>query len=74
MEKDLLKRPVKSSKILSIVYESKSKTLEIVFHSGRIYQYLNVPKSEYEKLMSASSHMTYFQKNIKDHYRGVKKR
>ncbi|MFX0173088.1 MAG: KTSC domain-containing protein [Candidatus Hodarchaeota archaeon] len=74
MEGDIIKRPVKSSKILSIGYDVKSKKLEIAFRSGRKYQYLNVPKSEHEKLMSAKSHFTYFQQNIRDHYRWVKKR
>jgi hypothetical protein len=66
------RQPVKSSKISSIGYDPKSKILEIEFHSGRIYQYLNVPKSEYKGLMSASSHKSYFQYNIRDHYRWVK--
>ena len=66
------KQPVKSSKISMIGYDPKSKILEIEFRSGRIYQFLNVPKSEYKGLMSASSHKSYFQVNIKNHYRWVK--
>ncbi|MFX0181476.1 MAG: KTSC domain-containing protein [Candidatus Hodarchaeota archaeon] len=66
------KQPVKSSKISMIGYDPKSKTLEIEFRSGRIYQFLNVPKSEHKSLMSASSHKSYFDKNIKNHYRWVK--
>ena len=68
------RQPVKSSEISSIGYDPKSKILEIEFRSGRIYQYLNVHESEFKGLMTASSHESYFQANIKNHYRGVKKR
>lgn len=66
------RQPVSSSDIVSIGYDSKSQTLEIEFHSGRIYQYFNVPGSIYNALMVASSHGSYFHRHIKDRYRWTK--
>ena len=59
---------VNSTNICSVGYDPLTKILEIEFNSGGIYQYFNVPKSEYEALMSASSHGSYFHAYIKDQY------
>ncbi|MBZ9570579.1 KTSC domain-containing protein [Methanobrevibacter sp. TMH8] len=59
---------VVSSNINSIGYDSATKTLEIEFHSGGTYQYYDVPESEYNGLMAASSHGSYFHANIKNRY------
>jgi len=69
---DMKRQGVSSSNICSIGYDPLSKTLEIEFNSGGIYQYLNVPESEYNALMSASSHGKYFLAYIKDHYTCIK--
>lgn len=57
--------PVNSSNLASIGYDTSSETLEIEFLHGGVYQYYDVPLTVYESLMSASSHGTYFDKNIK---------
>ncbi len=57
---------VTSSDIRSIGYENG--ILEIEFNSGGIYQYTGVPLETYKRLMSASSHGTYFHAHIKDKY------
>lgn len=59
---------VSSSNISSIGYDPKTYTLEIEFHSGGVYQYHDIPQSEYDALMSASSHGSYFARNIKNRY------
>lgn len=59
---------VNSSNIFSIGYEKGTKTLEVEFKTGAIYQYYNVPQAEYEALMSASSHGSYFSRNIRNYY------
>ena len=56
---------VSSSNIESIGYDESSETLEIEFKDSGIYEYSNVPESEYEALISASSIGGYFHKNIK---------
>ncbi|MBM3118253.1 MAG: KTSC domain-containing protein [Chloroflexi bacterium] len=63
---------VSSSNISSIGYDSESRTLEIEFHSGGVYQYFDVPQSIYDELMHASSHGSYFHRYVKDRYRWAK--
>lgn len=60
--------PVSSSNLRSIGYDPESQTLEIEFNSGGTYQYFGVPATEYEALMAAGSHGTYFQANIRNRY------
>jgi hypothetical protein len=57
--------PVSSSNLASVGYAAESKTLEIEFQNGSIYQYFNVPKNIYSGLMSAASHGSYFDAYIK---------
>lgn len=63
---------VRSSNIHSVGYDTEAATLEIEFNSGSIYQYLNVPKSEYESLMSSSSKGRYLNRNIKGCYQDIR--
>ncbi len=58
---------VHSSHLKAIGYDKQSQTLIVEFHGGRIYQYSNVPALEYQALMSAPSHGTYFDRNIRKH-------
>ena len=59
---------VSSSNLRSVGYDAASQTLEIAFHNGGVYQYLNVPESVYQALMKASSHGQYFHHNIRNTY------
>lgn len=63
---------VQSSNIRSVGFEASSLTLEVEFNSGSIYQYLNVPESEYEGLMDAGSKGRYLNRNIKGRYQDTK--
>ncbi len=56
---------VESSNLVSVGYDEASRVLEVEFHHGGVYQYFDVPKSEYLGLMSASSHGQYFDAHIK---------
>ena len=58
-------QPVSSSNLKAVGYDSESKTIQIEFLSGGLYEYYNVPESIYNGLMSASSHGSYFDKYIK---------
>ena len=64
------RRAVASSNIESVGYENS--TVEIAFVDGGIYQYLGVPLSVYQGLMSASSKGSYFHHFIKDRYRTIR--
>lgn len=59
------RQSVSSSNLVSVGYDSTSRTLEIEFHSGGIYQYLGVPISVYNGLMNAGSHGQYFDAYVK---------
>jgi len=60
--------PVSSSNLTSVGYEPSRQILEILFHSGGLYQYSGVPTNIYHGLMSASSHGKYFHQFIKNVY------
>lgn len=60
--------PVQSSNIASIGYDINIEILEIEFLNGRIYQYHNVPLAVHEELMTASSHGSYFNREIRNTY------
>jgi hypothetical protein len=55
---------VSSSNIASVGYDEVSRVLEVEFQDGRIYQYSDVPKSEYLGLMNAASHGKYLNEHI----------
>ncbi len=59
---------VQSSNIRSVGYDGGAETLEVEFTSGSVYQYFDVPESEYEGLMNAGSKGRYFNRNIKECY------
>lgn len=55
---------VNSSNLVSVGYDAATQTLEVEFQSGNVYQYLHVPESVYQSLMTASSKGEYFHDNI----------
>ncbi|MBU3226791.1 KTSC domain-containing protein [Clostridium algidicarnis] len=59
---------VSSSNVYSIGYDANTKTLEVQFNNGSIYQYYDVPQSIYSGLMSASSHGSYLHAHVKGVY------
>lgn len=61
---------VDSSFIASIGY--KDGTLHILFSSGKLYSYSNVPESVYIDFMNAPSHGKYFHAYINSAYVGYK--
>ncbi|HNX68227.1 MAG TPA: KTSC domain-containing protein [Candidatus Omnitrophota bacterium] len=65
-------KSVKSRDIALVGYDPSTATLEIVFRMGGVYRYHEVPESVYHSLMSAPSHGTYFQKNVKNKFAYVK--
>lgn len=66
--KAMEKIPISSSNIASVGYDTDNSILEIEFHSGSVYEYKNVPHSVYSGLMSAQSHGSYFDREIRSVY------
>ena len=59
--------PVESSNIATIGFANG--VLEIEFKSRSVYQYFDVPETEFLNLMKADSKGTYHNKYIKGHYK-----
>lgn len=66
------REPVKSSNLKSVGYDKSKKLLEIEFHTGAVYQYMNVLEHIYKQLMRAPSLGVYFHKYIRDEYKYIK--
>ena len=62
------RKPVESSNVASIGYNSITKTLEVEFHTGSVYQYFQVPTKVYREFESADSLGRYLSKNIRDKF------
>ncbi len=55
--------------IASVGYDRQEKTLEVEFvNTGDVYEYYDVPYTEYQELMKAGSKGSYLQNNIMDCY------
>lgn len=61
------RKPVKSSNIASIGYHPATKTLEIEFKNGSVFQYNNIEQSHHAALMTADSPGGHFAKHIRVH-------
>lgn len=59
---------VESSMIHAIGYDADTHILEIIFNTGGIYQYGDVPPQVYEALLNAESKGHYFSEHIRDAY------
>lgn len=59
---------VSSRALHAIGYDAERRILEVIFNTGRIYQFVNVPSEEYERLRTAESKGEYFNANIRNAY------
>ena len=67
------RRPVSSSMITSIGYDSTTGTLEIEFKSdGSVWQYFDFSEAMWNEFDNAGSHGKYWHANIKNNYREVR--
>jgi hypothetical protein len=61
-------KKVDSGMVYAIGYDSRSKTLEVVFRSGKAWVYEEVPKKVYQELLKSESIGSYMRENIIDCY------
>jgi hypothetical protein len=60
---------VNSTNIDSVGYNADTQTLTVKFKvSGQTYEYLNVPQTLYESLMTAESKGKYINNNIRSQF------
>lgn len=74
MRSDMRSERVKSSVIAEVRYDEERELLEVHFHNGRVYRYLDVPPEELEALTTADSVGRYFNQEIRTRYKVLKKR
>ena len=63
------RHPVESSVLAAVGYDAGKRLLEIEFHSGAIYRYLEVPEEIHSRLLAAESKGHFFGANIRDKFR-----
>jgi hypothetical protein len=61
--------PVKSSVISMVGYDEKNLVLEVRFHSGRVYDYLEVPPDVVKDFLTSDSLGKYFNDVIRPRFR-----
>jgi len=49
-------------------YDQETATLRVIFVSGMVYDYKNVPEEVYQAMKTSGSKGTYLNKHIKGHY------
>ncbi len=62
-----------SSVIRKYFYKPELQILTIVYVSGAVYDYLDVPQEVFDDFRAAFSKGTYLNKNIKPYFKYVKK-
>ena len=65
----MTRTPVVSSNVVSVGYDAASKTLEVEFNGGAVYQYFGVPSSVHQGLLNADSVGSYFSAHVKFSYK-----
>lgn len=61
--------PVSSSNLAEVGYDPRTHTLEVLFRSGRTYQYFDVPERVFLTLKSAASPGACLNREVKGSYR-----
>lgn len=69
----LIKNNIKSSNLKNTTYDTVNKTLLVTFNNDHVYEYYDVPHSEYTKFRMSESQGQYFSKNIAKKYKYAKK-
>lgn len=64
----MIRKPVSSSSLKSVGYDSTDELLEVEFINENIYHYFQIPFTVYSELMTAASHGSYFSTNIHYNY------
>jgi hypothetical protein len=63
------RQAVSSSNVSEVGYDEGSRTLEVLFTNGSIYQYFDVPPQIYAELIQTGSIGQYLNANIKGNFR-----
>ena len=69
---DMLKPKFASDHIHSVGYDNDTGTLAVQFHRGGVYHYPGVDEGTYLGLQGAASAGSFFHRQIKGRYKGIK--
>ncbi len=73
MNNTILTTPIENSSIIvSVTYDLLMNNLLITFKNSNIYEYVNVPKEEYDALIAAESVGKHFAQFIKNKYEWIR--
>ena len=61
--------PLQSSLLSNVAYASSESILQLEFRDGAVYQFFDVPKEIYNRLLAAESKGNYFNRHIRAHFR-----
>jgi len=62
------RRKVNSSKIRSVGYDEKLRTLEVEHSDGTVFQYAGVSQEVYRRMMSAPSIVSFYQDRVEEDF------
>jgi hypothetical protein len=62
------RKRVNSSKLRSVGYDEKSRTLEVEMFNGRVFQYVGVYPEVYRRFMAAPNPTSFFDDKIAEEY------
>ena len=62
------RKRVNSSKLRSVGYDEKSRTLEVELSGGKVYQYVGVYPEVYRRFMAAPNPTSFFDDKIAEEY------
>jgi len=62
------RKRVNSSKLRSVGYDEKSRTLEIEMANGQVFQYVGVYPEVHRRLMAAPNPTSFFDDKIAEEY------
>jgi len=62
------RKRVNSSKLRSVGYDEKSRTLEVEMSTGQVFQYSGVYPEVYRRFMAAPNPSTFFDDKIAEEY------
>ncbi len=62
------RKQISSSRIRSVGYDTATRTLQVEFNNGDIFDYYPVPEDIYRRMMSASSVASFFADRIEEDY------
>jgi len=65
-------QPVQSRAIALVGYDKSGALLEVVFRSGGVYHYADVPEEVHRQFLEASSHSQFFKNHIENRFSSKK--